>query len=185
VGICGIAWRNLGRNKRRSTLTMLALAFAGGLLLFTMSLQKGSYADMIRGTVSAQTGHLQILRKGYFPDREMVRYVHNPNKLIALAEALPGVKAVTVRINGAGLISKDEQTFGGLILGIDPTREAAFSTLHKTLVEGTFLQPDDRKGVLVGVGLAANLKAGIGDTIIFMGQGADGSIAAWPSSAVV
>ena len=94
MGVFGIAWRNLGRNKRRSALTMLALAFACVLLLFTMSLQKGSYADMIRNTVRAQTGHLQILRKGYFPDREMAKYLRNAKELYATVEGTQGVIAV-------------------------------------------------------------------------------------------
>jgi ABC-type lipoprotein release transport system permease subunit len=118
------------------------------------------------------------LRKGYFPDLEFSRFVRDSQDITASIAALPAVKAVAPRINGGGLISKDSQTFGGLVLGIDPEREAAFSRLDQTIRAGKYLAADDRDGVLVGQDLAANLNATLGDTLVFMGQGADGSIAA-------
>ena len=62
--------------------------------------------------------------------------------------------------------------------GIDPSREATTSTLAEVVTEGAFLSPDDRDGVLVGQTLAKNLNVGIGGELVFIGQGADGSLAA-------
>ncbi|MCB1155262.1 ABC transporter permease, partial [bacterium] len=55
-----MAWRNLGRNRRRTALSGAAIAFATALLIFFQSLQLGSYNSMIENTVRINSGHLQI-----------------------------------------------------------------------------------------------------------------------------
>ncbi|MBU1692674.1 MAG: FtsX-like permease family protein [Verrucomicrobia bacterium] len=173
-----IAWRNIGRNKRRSILSALAVSFACAVLIFSMALQRGSYADMIYNTVHAHTGHLQVQRAGYWPDRTLARRVTSPDAIMAVVRALPHVRAVAPRVNAAGLVSKGKRTFGGLIFGIDPVREKALSTMADVIREGKYIEEGDREGVLVGSLLAENLGAGVGDEIVFLGQGADGSLAA-------
>lgn len=172
-----IAARNIGRNKRRSVLTMLAIGFSFGLLLFSMALQRGSYADMIQNTVRAQTGHLQIQRAGYWPERLLSEKL-DPRGLIELAAGVPHVVGATPRVSAGALVSKGDHTFGALVLGIDPEREALVSSLNRQVRRGGFLAPDDLDGALIGELMAKNLGAGVGDEIIFMGQGADGSMAA-------
>ncbi len=42
-----IAWRNIWRSKRRTILTMTSIILAACMALFTRSMQKGSYGNMI------------------------------------------------------------------------------------------------------------------------------------------
>ena len=172
-----IALRNIGRNKRRSALTALAIGFSFGLLLFSMALQRGSYVDMIQNTVRVQTGHLQIQRTGYWPER-LLQEKLDPAGLIELASREPQVIGVTPRVSAAALVSKDDHTFGALVLGIDPEREPSVSSLRQNMQRGEFLPADDTSGALLGEALAGNLGASPGDEVIFVGQGADGSMAA-------
>jgi ABC-type lipoprotein release transport system permease subunit len=70
------------------------------------------------------------------------------------------------------------RTFGALLQGIDPARERVTSTLSEVITEGEFLAADDLDGALVGETLARNLGVQLGDELVFIGQGADGSMAA-------
>lgn len=171
------AWRNIGRNRRRSVLSALAIGFAFGLLVFSMSLQRGSYADMIQNTVRVQTGHLQIQKAGYWPERELSEWL-DPAGLLAAVDGLPHVIGVAPRVTTAALASKGEHTFGVAVLGIDPGREPKVSTLAGMVRKGAFLAPGNEDGALLGQTLAKNLGAAVGDEIVFIGQGADGSMAA-------
>ena len=173
-----IAWRNVGRNKRRTLLSALAVAFAVAILVFSMALQQGSYADMINNTVHARTGHLQIQHKDYWPKMNLSRRLMNPDELLSAVDALAGVVACAPRIQAGALASTETRTFGAFLQGVDPTRERELSTLASLVREGEFLARDDVDGALVGTVLARNLGAGIGDEIVLIGQGADGSLAA-------
>jgi len=54
------AWRNLWRNKRRSWLTIGAIAFALTLALFQRGVQIGTYELNISSVTNYLTGHLQV-----------------------------------------------------------------------------------------------------------------------------
>ena len=66
-----MAWRNVWRNRRRSLLTMAAIAFACALLVFMLSFQFGSYEAMINAAVKVHTGYFQVQAPGYQEKREI------------------------------------------------------------------------------------------------------------------
>ncbi|MGD9782256.1 MAG: ABC transporter permease [Kiritimatiellia bacterium] len=171
------AWRNIGRNKRRSALSALAIGFAFGLLLFSMALQRGSYVDMIQNTVRVQTGHFQVQSDGHFPEKRLADKL-DPAGLPEALDSLPHVVGAAPRVTTAALVAKGEHTFGAAVFGIDPERERKVSSLADVVREGAFLEPGDRDGALLGATLAKNLGVAVGDEIVFIGQGADGSMAA-------
>jgi len=67
------------------------------------------------------------------------------------------------------------------VVGIDPAREPTVSRLKQKVGEGTWLSPtpdaDGYYEALIGHGVADALEVGIGDEIILISQGADGSVA--------
>ena len=173
-----IAWRNIWRNPRRSILTMGAVAFATLLLVFMLSWQFGSYATMIDSSVKIQTGHLQIQAKGYNESTDIQLVVPNPEEIASLLETIPHIAAYASRASAFSLASSNKRTYGAMVVGIQPGREAGVSTLKSIVREGDFLAPDDTDSALIGSLLAQNLRAGIGDELVLLGQGRDASIAA-------
>jgi ABC-type lipoprotein release transport system permease subunit len=173
-----MGWRNIWRNPRRSALTMGAIAFATLLLVFMLSWQFGSYETMINSAVRTHTGHLQVQAEGYRSKQSMRLVVSRPDEVGALLKDFSDVAAYTFRGNAFSLASSEERTYGALVIGIDPRREAGVSTLEQLIREGAYLSPDDTNQALVGKLLANNLKVSLGDEIVLLGQGRDGSIAA-------
>ena len=173
-----MAWRNIWRNPRRSILTMAAIAFACLLLVFMLSWQFGSYDTMINSAVKIHTGHLQIQAKGY-QDRKSIRLVvPDPTRVGEVLKDIPEVDEYTFRANAFSLVSSMDRTYGIMVTGIDPGREAKVSTIEHLIRQGKYLSDSDINKALIGELLAKNLKVTLGDELVVLGQGRDGSVAA-------
>jgi putative ABC transport system permease protein len=173
-----MAWRNIWRHPRRAILTMAAIAFATLLLVFMLSWQFGSYDTMINAAVKIHTGHLQVQAKGYNEQQDMRLVVPDPNAVSRILEGTPEVAAFTARATAFSLISSKERTYGVAVTGIEPKKEAQVTTLKQLIRQGSYLADNDIDCALVGVLLAKNLGVGVGDELVLLGQGRDGSIAA-------
>lgn len=173
-----MAWRNIWRNPRRSILTMLAIAFASMLLVFMLSWQFGSYETMINSAVKIHTGHLQVQAQHYNDKRSMRLVVPDPFAVGDVLDKTPEVSAYTFRTNAFSLVSSKQRTYGALVIGIDPRREAQVSTLKKLIRKGKYFSATDANKALLGRLLAKNLHVSLGDEVVLLGQGLDGSIAA-------
>ena len=173
-----MAWRNIWRNPRRSILTMLAIAFASMLLVFMLSWQFGSYETMINSAVKIHTGHLQVQAKHYNDKRSMRMVVPDPSAVGKVLNKTPEISAYTFRTNAFSLVSSKQRTYGALVIGIDPMREAQVSTLKKLIRKGSYFSATDANKALLGRLLAKSLHVSLGDEVVLLGQGRDGSIAA-------
>lgn len=173
-----MAWRNIWRNPRRTILTISAIAFASTLLVFMLSFQLGSYGAMINASVRIHTGHLQVQAKGYQDKKSMRLVVPDPVAVGGILDKVPEVDAYTFRANAFSLASSKERTYGIIVIGIDPVREAGVSTLKKLIRRGSYLVKGETDQALVGELLAKNLRVGLGEELTILGQGRDGSIAA-------
>lgn len=173
-----MAWRNVWRNRRRSLLTIAAIAFACALLVFMLSFQFGAYEAMINTAVKVHTGYFQVQAPGYQEKREIRQVVEDPAAVGRLLEEIPEVTAHTFRANAFSLASSADRTYGISVTGIDPAREPGVSTIETLVRDGAFLSPGGEAEALVGVLLAKNLRVGPGDNVTLLGQGRDGSIAA-------
>lgn len=172
-----LAWRNIWRNKRRTIITMVSIAFAVVLSSIMRSMQLGSYDRMIDNSVRFFTGYIQIHDKGYWDDKTIDKSFKESPQLLEEIEAIPEVEAAVPRIESFALASYGLQSKGAMVLGIDPERENLLTEVDKKIVEGSNLTADD-DGALVGSGLAEYLKMGIGDTLVLISQGYHGANAA-------
>jgi len=159
-------------------LTILAIVFATMLLVFMLSFQFGSYDTMINTAVKIHTGHVQVQAEGYRDKMDIRLVVPNPGAVDDVIKDIPGIEAYTSRANAFSLVSSSDRTYGVLLTGIDPEREAKVSTLKKLVQRGEYLAQEDTDMALVGELLARNLKVDIGDELVALGQGRDGSVAA-------
>ena len=173
-----MAWRNVWRNPRRSLLTMAAIAFATLLLVFMLSMQFGSYETMINSAVKIQTGHLQVQAQTYQEKRDIRLVVPDPEPIAKILEKIPQVTAFTFRSEAFVLVSSRDRTYGAMLVGVDPQREAGVSTLKTIVRQGRYLEEGDTNLALLGKLLARNLRVDVGDELVILGQGRDGSIAA-------
>jgi putative ABC transport system permease protein len=173
-----LAWRNLWRYKRRTWLTVGAMVFSNSLLVFSISLQFGSYDMMINNTLQAFSGHIQVQHEGYLDDPKM-RYALPDIASIAgqLRDEL-ALKSIAARAAGFALASSNDRSYGLQILGVEPQFEPLVSTIPGLIIKGRYLQNDSAEEIVIGSVLSRNLKVDLGEEITFIGSGYDDSFAA-------
>ncbi|HSG87970.1 MAG TPA: FtsX-like permease family protein [Pseudomonadales bacterium] len=182
-GTFAVAWRNLGRNRRRSLLTASAIGFASMLLVFVMNMQGGSYRIMIDNASRLLTGHVQIQDRRFHDDARIRYYVHDAGARMAALRAEPDVRVVTARAESFAVLSGPERSFGGQVMGVEAAGETAFSLLPEFVAAGRYLSGEAGE-IVVGSALARNLDVGLGDEVVILGTAPDGSIAAVASTVV-
>jgi len=168
-----IAWRNLWRNKRRTSITSASIFFGIFLSVFMTSLQTGSFEKMVDNMVRLNSGYLQIQQKEY-KDKLGVNYSFELTDSIknAIAES-PLITQKTERIQTFALAASDSSSFGAIIFGIIPETENAISNISKWVSSGNFITSGSQD-IMVGKMLAENLKIGVNDTLVLLGQGYHG-----------
>lgn len=172
-----LAYRNLGRHRRRSALSALALGLGTALLMFIAAFFEGEMRGSMETTLRLNTGHLQITNADYDPDKLSVAWeylIENPEQSAAQIEALEQVKSATPRLVASGIVSVRDESAGVQIMGIDPA--SAANDPYRTMVSGEFLAADDRTGILIGYPLAESLGLKVGDSLNLLVNTADGDV---------
>ncbi len=174
--IIHIAWRNLWRNRKRTWFTAGGIIFAVLLLVFSMSLQVGSYAVMIENASALLESHIQVQHSGYRDDPTVRRTVEQAKETAHRIEQLSGVVQVGLRSAAFALVSAGEKTFGAQVMGVEPEAELILSTLPQLIKHGHYLNgPND---AYLGSALARNLGVDLGDEVVVLGSGKEGGVAA-------
>ena len=172
-----LAWRNVLRSRRRSGLTMLAIAIGLAALTFLWGVIDGQNGQMIDNSTRYFASDVQVHVKGYHDDPSLDLAIGQAAPVIEAIGHDPDVAAATVRLEGRALASRGDKSRGVLVVGVSPRDEVRVSTLFKAVVAGEPLQADDSTGLLVGVKLAESLGLSVGDDVVLVGQAYDGSIA--------
>jgi len=173
-----IAWRNVVRNPSRSLITIGAVAFGLAALIFLKSFVTGADRQMIANYTDLLIGHIQVHKLGFQDDMGLDKSINNPSKIARTLLDVPSVRAWSPRIKDFALASSPEGSAGVLLMGIDPVNEPHLSTLHKRVRDGAYLAKGDDDKIVIGHQLAENLRVGLGDKVVLMSQGADGSLSA-------
>ena len=173
-----MAFRDLGRNKRRSILSALAVSIATTLLIFMASVVRGEFRGALQNGIRLQTGHIQVRAASYDENKVSLAWedlVDNPAQVIDQLKALPQVVDATPRLIASGIISLGDNSRGVQVLGIDPAAEAN-QLFRQGVIAGEFLTGDDREGVLIGKPLAEKFGLKAGDRVNLLINTSNGDV---------
>jgi len=176
--IVRMAWRNLWRHGKRTWLTVGAMIFSNSLLVFSISLQFGSYQMMIDNSLQAFSGHIQLQHPSYLEQPKMRYAIDNiADRAQRLRDEFE-LTSISARATGFALASSQDRSYGLQILGVDAHHEPLVSTLPGLIRRGRYLEPGASEEIIIGSVLARNLRIDIGDELSFLGSGFDDSFAA-------
>jgi len=173
-----MAFRNLGRHRRRSALSALALSVSLALLLFMAAFFKGEMRSSMEDTLKLNSGHIQVRAATYEPEKLSVAWeylIEKPEQVAAQISTLEQVKFATPRLMASGIVSVSDESTGVQIMGVDPASEAN-APYRDGLLQGTFITTDDRDGIVIGAPLAESLQLKVGDSLNLLVNTAEGNV---------
>lgn len=167
-----IAWRNLGRNKKRTALAFLAITVAQFAFLATDGLMRG-YSDNIRLAITGpMVGHVQAHDPNWRQERALDLTIDDVDNIVSEVQSDPDVGNVSARIYAPVLVAPKQDAFIAIVIGLSIDAESSpygiLSGLKQSVEKGK---------VLIGYRLAKKINAEPGQEIAVVGQAADGSLA--------
>ncbi|MCP4805780.1 MAG: ABC transporter permease [Proteobacteria bacterium] len=175
MNVLKMAWRNVWRNRRRSMITIVAMTLALSVELLYSGLVTGMFVDMENDVTEMDSGDIQVLHPDYLTRPSIYTTVPNDDEVVEKLEAA-GYDAAPRLLSG-GLAASGELSAGVAFVGVDAVRDTKALRLDTAIHEGTWLDPSDPYGVVVGRGLARTLALDVGSEVVVLSQAADGSMA--------
>ena len=176
--ILKMAFRDLGRNRRRSFFSALAVGGGLALLILMSSVVAGEMGSALESAIKLQTGHIQIRAATYDENKSSLKWedlVADPEEIAAKIATFDQVKAATPRLYASGFLSSGTQSAGAKITGIDPLSPAS-DPYREGVISGQYLSPDDRDAILIGRPMAEKLNLYVGDNVSLSLNTADGDV---------
>ncbi len=173
-----IAIRNMLRQRRRSLLTATAIMFGTGLLTIGIAWQQGVLQGML-GKAAAMAGHVRIVTADFAKKEQLFPIAENiadTGPVVKAVAELPGVRGVYPRLQlpATMTVGEDIGEVFGLVTGAPLEFYTEVLDLDRNIAQGRMMADD--KEAVIGLTLAEELGAKLGDEVIALGQTQDGSI---------
>lgn len=171
-----LAWKNIWRNKRRTIITISAIAFAVFFAVMMRSMQQGMEEQMVKSIVQNNLGYIQIHAKGFWDEQTLDNGFYLDDIPMEELLKIEEIIAIDKKLETGAISSSGHFSRGTFVMSYDQSKEIP-KKITNNITEGHF--PETGKNeVLLGEDLAEYINVKIGDTIVFIGQGYQGATAA-------
>ena len=175
MDLFSLAWKNIWRNRRRTIITLTAIAFSIMLVQATHNLSFGVYAGMVDSGVRAGSGHIAIYRNNYLESRDETLHFRD-GSLVDDIEQIDGVEQVLPRLYIPALAQSSRESRGVLLIGVDPDRERQINPFLKKLPADDMIRSADSRDAVVGARLLNELQIRPGQKFVVTAQHEDGTL---------
>lgn len=172
-----LTWRNLWRNRRRTIITMASVTFAVLLAVLMQSFQKGIFGNLVKNVVGLHYGYIQLHKKGYWDEKIIDNSFILNDSLVNSLKQNPHITEIVPRLETFVLVSVGNTTKGCMLIGTNVEKENNMTGLKDKLIDGSYFK-NDEPAALIAEGLAERLNIKVHDTIVILGQGYQGTMAA-------
>ena len=183
--ILKMAFRNIGRNRRRTMLSAAAISIAVTVIVFMQGYIGGITDSTFDSLTKIETGHIEITHPEYYDKKDMMPLEYMVNgfddagykQLIPILESVEGVKVVAPRIRFGVLLSFEGRSQSALGLGIAPKAESEITAFDRIMAEGQYFEDDENaKSIIIGKGLADKLNIKLDDRLTILARTAYDSL---------
>ena len=170
-----IAWRNIWRNRRRSLIIMVSIIVGVASTMVSDGLSIGMVHQMLENKIGSHVSHIQIHARGFRDNQVIQTSIPDRARVEQALGSTKGIENWSRRVITFGLLSSATNSSGGLIVGVEPEREARVTSIKASLVEGEYLSGRPHE-VVIGQRLADKLGVGVGDKVVGMASALSGDV---------
>ncbi len=170
------AARSVGRNSRRTFLSVLGIAVGCALALFMESINRGRDELFARVGATSGTGHLRIVPAGWSLRRDPRLRLAAGDADLEAARSLPGVEAVAPRARTQALLAMGTHVVPVELAGVEAALEPRVYRFARQVSRGRYLVPGERGVIVLGKVTADRLLSDVGDDVVATAVGSGGSI---------
>lgn len=177
-----LAFRNLFRNKLRTSVSIFAIAFSVMIVVFARGYIVGMIDSIAAEHIQYNSGHIKIVASEY-KQQERLLPLNYPvdgfngeglNGMTADLKGINKVEMVIPRLKFGAMVSADQDLVSMSGWGVNPTQETTFTKIQDYLVEGRMSQPG-RMEVVMGTALLNKINRRVGDKVTILFNTAFGS----------
>ncbi len=173
-----LAWRNMWRNPRRTTVILTAVVIGLWSMVLLGALMRGIAVGMIKNGIATLTGHYQIHHRGFRNDPSIENSIRDPATVLqTIDRLLPADARWSARIRVNAVAANARHSTGVTLVGIDPDSEARVSFIGSAIAAGRYLTSGEANGIMVGEALMENFSTRLGRKLVIMSQDTEGEIA--------
>jgi len=175
--IFSIAWKNVWRNKLRSSIVIasMVIGLIGGI--FYLAFAKGMAQQQVNSAIHSEISNIQIHNPEFLINNEISFTIEKVDEKIKRIKTITGVKEAVSRITSAAMASSAITGTGIFVNGIDYKEEEKATNISTLLVSGTYFNVKYKNPIVVGEKLAEKLKIKIGSKIVITIQNIEDEIA--------
>ena len=170
--LLSMAWRNIWRSPWRSGVVVGAMALGVWAGIFMMGLAQGVNDTRTANALDDYIGHAQITDSSFIDNQEVQAIIADPHSWTAALDAHPEVESWSERLLITAVMQSGAASAPVQVLAVDPEREAQVFKAPRRMHEGAF----DPTGITLGLKLAEQLGAGLGDRVVLTFQDLRGEI---------
>lgn len=164
--IISISWRNVWRNKLRSSVIIIATTLGICAGIFSAAFYQGMIDQRVDKVIKTELSHLQIHEPDFRNSNEINNYIPHADELNKKISEIPGVVGVSDRIVIFSMVSSAETGSGVKIVGIDPEQEKKTTSLYTKVREGNYFEEQRKNQVLIGEKLAEKLRVKLNSKVV-------------------
>ncbi|OHD05992.1 MAG: hypothetical protein A2086_05055 [Spirochaetes bacterium GWD1_27_9] len=165
INFLKIAFRNLGRHKIKTILTVLAISISVMLYIFVDGYAKGVSFETIRNLINYETGVAKIYSKKFYEKKDDLPLYENFGNYDDILKKLESKNFVgSPRVVFKGSLINNNEEFPFVFVGVNPEIEKKVLKYHNYIKEGTFIE-NGKYNIVLGYTGAKKLDVNVGDTV--------------------
>lgn len=149
-----LAWRNIWRQKRRTTLLIAVVAYSVIATIFFWGFNDGFNKSILTGQARYLVAPMMVMSTDYNRDPNPENFLPSLDIIDKIAK-VSGVSAVVPRLEFTGLLRSPYTSEGARLRGVDPVLEPKVSVIPQNIAAGKMLSQQGE--IVIGINIAERL----------------------------